>query len=394
MEKAAQRLIQQNLLESRYFAYELNLGYVSVINRKGNQLAFAQENRVFLYDLVGRGVLWNCEIPFQKNQSVFQLRLFDKDKIKVFTVDSHIPSHLKQLSIIVLSAGKIMNEIQFESNYFSKPSYNFITHKMQLFCLRKEFVQVIDLKNGETSSIPLEGIKGNQRATSHLNRNFYVFTTTNNPDKKRPSKVFVFDRITKQNKTFEFGLAYASMNISSSYIHKNHLFCGMSNLAQTQSPYLVVINLVTGEMEGRIAPDQGVGKIQHCIANDHWIVYGVKSNPHALWCVNRHTNEQKRVLSYPKTVYDAMHLSISENLLNLSSTTDWLQNFQVINLLSTETLVQVSFQHQITDHLQFEKGKLVIYNAYNQNRPTFYIEDYENPDGDFVAMTPRRAFYP
>jgi hypothetical protein len=387
MEKAVDKLIHQRLAEDRYFAYPLHVGLTPIVARKGNRLAFAQGNRIFLYDLIFRRMMWSCEVPIREEHHIYQLSIFDKDKIRFFTEDKSPSAIHSDIEIRALSAGEVIGSTTLEKQFVSRYSSRFLVHKLQLFKLGPKSITVIDLKSGETSSIPFEGINGHKRATSHLNRNFYVFTTTNDPQQKIPARVFVFDRITEQKKIFDIGFSDLHIDLPSSHIHKNHLFCGMyyKNFRPLQvlSQHIVVMNLVTGEIVKRYVPEQTKGGIKRCIANDNWIVYIVSDSPNNdLWCVDRHTDEQKRISTYSSRIYDDIKLSFSGNLLNISHTTDRQQYFQVIDLTTKDTIAHVSFQHKITNVVQFEEGKLVIFNPNDLNRPTFYIEDYLNPDGD------------
>lgn len=386
LQAAVDARIKQHLAEDRFFAYQLNVGRLAATTTKGNRLAYAQGDRVTLYDLFSRRIMWSCEVPIRAGYNIFALSIFDKEKVRVFTEISNVRAIKTDVDIAILNSTGIIASATLQQQMVSRYSNPYRMHKMHLFNLESTSLRCDDLETGGVVAVDLERFHRNQYATIDVNDQFYVVTTASKPVEKIPSQVFIFDRLTQQKKILNLEPSEQRIKPTSSYIHNHHLIYGLHNtnhaVYKIISSKMLVLNLVTGVVEKEYAPEQSKSRIKRCVANDSWLVYAVEQGDNSIWCVNRITDQQKRILTYKYHFHDSIQLTLSGDALYICHLHDGEKYFQAVDLSTNEIITRTDLQVSLGDSIHFENGNFVTINPYEQTRPTFYIEDYLNPEGN------------
>lgn len=394
LQAAVNALIKQHLSEDHFFAYDLNPGPITLYARKGDRIAFEQGPRIFLYDLIGRNIMWSCKTASPEGYFLSSLEIFNKNQVRGLYKKTNLRARTTDLYITIFAAGKQIASTPLRS--VVSPEHHLNTHKRHLFYRENQTVQVIDQNAQSISLISLDHFHWNY-SRSYLSRNFYVVTSYGEPYENRSAQAFVFNRTTEQKMIFNLHESNKSIAISCAYMHKNHLICGVhhytSLLFQCQRPTIHVLDLITGETSEKYDLGQQSGFIKTCVANENWIVYVTGGGMNQLSCINRQSKQQTKLSSYGPSYIDAIELSLSEDYLYVCHTTQIQQYFRVVDLESKTVINEIRFQHQMHDRVDFAKGKLVISNPNDPTRPAFYIEDYLNPEpisSKESIATPRR----
>lgn len=373
--KILSRRITENISLDRFFSYQVNVGLCSLIARKGNWIAFAHNHCISLYDLLARKVMWKCEVPMEADHALIHLEISDRGHVHIFS-QSKLPCRTLQ----TIDQGRIVDEAEVLSDFES-------TKLLSTFAPNDEQVEAINTKAEAIIRASRKASFETRERKAVFTQEYYVLMTIRASITLLHTQAFVFDHDTKIERVFDLETSQTIKEIPCAMIHNNHLFYASNNrrtATQTWTPYdsiITVMNLMTGEKVKTYESGHLNGRIYRCIVSEDYIVYLSESRPmdNALWCINRHTGSHRLLFPF---FGSSSYLSFTSNFLNVTFESNGVDRLKTVDLSNGNIIKHVQYHWPFLNKLSFEEGTLVVINRNNPNRPTFYVEDYLNPEGD------------
>jgi hypothetical protein len=387
--EAHNRLIQNNILKDKFYPFQIHLHGALCVDCNYPFVGFAKQDRIVLYDLVARQMLWECSVDFKIYQ-VNNLRV-SPDGVVVLSTINNSPYDVHPIYHIYFE-GKKTGVIDEKSIPFDK-YFKVVNGEMYALAWEKESSSIFvwDRTGKKVNEIALNSFSDGEKQVPIFNRDFYVMTAgTCHP--KVPARVFIWNLISQKSVMMDLGCSNDEVEIKPVFIHGSFLICGIHYHQKFRS-YLkdreiVVIDLLTNTVTVDYKLQCQLGKILEIVANDAYIIFCVGDANNSIWSINRHTGKQQKVieLQHMDVHNRNPNLSLFGDLLHICQPSNLIQNqgfflYTVVHLPTSAIVKVVSYQRNSGETMSFQDGKLFFIDSDTGNC-RIWVEDFVETTGD------------
>jgi hypothetical protein len=221
----------------------------------------------------------------------------------------------------------------------------------------------------------------------YFGKNFFVTMLNHWQKPGIPTKVFVFNHLTRKTHIFDVDEGPHMRDVFCAQLHQNLLFYSsdrltgedLSSFVRSDSK-ITVVNLLTEQVVQTYPNQSPNGRIVKLIVNEDYLVYTVTEpgEPYQLWCIDRQTHMQALIMS---TENEPTQFFFSGPLLLVNDLTTIYQTIVVYDCSKSALIKRVWYPREFTDRIvSFEEGLLTIADPSNQDpaASNLYIEDFAN----------------
>jgi hypothetical protein len=402
LNKTLNRFTEDNILEDKFFSYQINLGpNTTHVSRNKRYVAMAEPERVALYDLIGRQIIWECSMEYLGHRRNNSLIVSSEG---VVALSKCYPGRKKYLIYHIFFEGRQQGSIDVDDEtHIYDCSLKIINGRFYAISNgSKNFTfNEWDMKGNEINEIAINKLYSRARTAFVANTDYYAVTS--GASLREISSVMFIKYLNAQN---HFIIEMFSENygifVKTAVIHRDALVCGVTcgirkpknELEKGFSLKVMVLNMINQKLEEEYCLECEHGEIKDIAANDDYIIchfYLYNSDYNYLWAIDRHTGVQKEILAIPNDETKSyLNFYFTGNLLHVCyPQLIWegrigrcVHTICVFDLSTFIDVKEVTYTRFYDNPMTFEDGKLVIIDTQSEN-PSFYVEDYEQVNGDF-----------